>query len=345
MTNELFSIIDDLEEFFTTDAWSLLETFFSNLRAKMIETGIPTAEQKTVVEGLDYYISEFVENYKNKEKVNYESTLKLLREIGSPTDIILEVSSEKIRIKTSETEIKVEGKTPRFCPRCQYPNASDAIFCENCGKKFVTMAQLKDRIIQESIDHIYIASFLVIYPILGGLGFILNTSVPNLVQRLAMSFGMLIVPTLVLTLIVGTVLNSFTKDMKSFKVKYNQILNHFEETVLGGFVSAFMASIIFGLLALMGIIWSFPVAIIVLTTSFIWLVVVVVQSKKPQGIPYLTLLTAKRMFDSYVQEKLLKFNLFGGIVIVTFIVIWNFSSYNSFFTPPLTFEGAIRSSS
>ena len=157
----------------------------------------------------------------------------------------MELGPEKVTIKTSEVEEKVESKIYQNCPKCGFRNSSDAIFCENCGKKFVQLRQLRDKVIQESIDHIYTACFLVIYPILGSLGFILNSPyVPNLVERLAMSFGMLLVPALVSALIIGTIINAFTKDMKSFKFKYNHALNHFEESVAGGFFSVFFSEIL-----------------------------------------------------------------------------------------------------
>ncbi|MHA2296508.1 MAG: zinc ribbon domain-containing protein, partial [Candidatus Hodarchaeales archaeon] len=246
----------------------------------------------------------------------------------------------------------------RTCPECHYPNASDAIFCENCGQKFgvrgqkiVTGGQLKDRIIQQSIDHVYMASFIVIYTFLGGLGFILSpVYAPNVLDnlaRLTMSFGILLVPAIVLALIAGVILNSFTKDMKSFEFKYkksfefkyNQVLNHFEEMVTWGFLYAFLSSVIFGFLALMGLTWCLPAALLILLTSFIWLLIM--HDKKPQGIPYLTLLKVKRTFGGFVQDQLMKINLIGGTMIVVLVVIWNFYLYSLLSGTQVSFEGAI----
>ncbi len=340
MTNDVLNQIDDLKEFFTIDAWYLVKTFFTNLSDKLKEEGTPESQQRTIVEDLNYYISEFVGEYKNKEKLSYETALKLLREIGSPTDIILALESEKIPTKASEIEIKIKTTAQRICSNCHYPNTAEAIFCENCGKKFVSLNQLKERIIQETIDHIYLASFIVIYTVLGGLGFVLNTPyVPNPVERLAMSFGMLLVPSLVFSLIAGAILNLFTKEMKSFQVKYNMLLNHFEERFIWGFFFVFFGFLIFALFALFGFPWFLIIALLLLVTSVIWLLVL--QGRKPEGVPYITLLTTKRMFSGFIQEKLTKINMYCGTIIVILLVIWNFFLYNLFFDPPIIFEGAI----
>jgi hypothetical protein len=333
-------MIDDLTEYFTPDAWSLVKTFFSDLQAKLIESGIPTAQQDTIVAGLSDYISEFVDDHKNRERINYESALILLREIGSPTDIILTLDPEKLHPTKPVTDVKVARKSQQICSKCQYPNTPDAVFCENCGRKIESTDLWKERIIQESVDHTYLVSFIVIYALLGVLTYLINPfSSSNQLERTALSLVVSIIPAMFLALIAGAILDSFMKDRKSLKFRYNKILNQFEEVVSWGFLFVFLASMIFGLLAIFGFVWSLLVAIILFITSFIWLVVA--QGNKPQEIPYITLLTTKRMFDGLVQEKLTKINLYGGTVVVMLVVVWNFIIYNLITSPPLTIEGAI----
>lgn len=340
MTNKFLDKIDDLKEFFTMDAWRLVTTFFTNFSDKLKEEEISESQQHAIVDDLNYFITEFVGDYKNKEKLSYETALKLLREIGSPTDIIMALEPEKVPTKSSEIEMKIITTTQRFCANCQYPNIHEAIYCDNCGKKLVSLTRLKERFVQEIIDHTYLASFIVIYAALGGLSFILNTPyVPNPVQRLAMSFGMLIVPAIVFAIITGAILNSFTKEMKSFKAKYKSLLGYFEELFTLGFSFVFIASLIFGLLALFGFPLFFIIALVLMFTSVIWLLVL--QGGKPEGISYITLLTAKKMINGRIQGNIAKINIFGGTILVTLIIIWNFYIYNILFDSPLIFEGAI----
>jgi hypothetical protein len=350
MKNEVLDKNDDLKEFFTIDAWRLVKTFFTNLHDKLKEEGIPESQQQAIAEDLDYYVSEFVGDYKDKEKLSYEIALKLLREIGSPTDIIMALESEKIPNKTSDIKVSIKRKNQHICSSCQYPNSVESIFCENCGKKLVSEKKLKETLKQEAIDHPYSASFLLIYGFLGVIGFFWEMLFNQIYDRsftiisptftiLLISLIMMLIPGIIFALIVGAVLDHLFKGKKSVKFQYNELLNHFEEYVTLGFFFVLLSSIIFGLFAMMGFPLFLILALIQFITSIIWLMTS--QGKRPQEIPYFTLLTKKRVFSNIIDEKFTKINMYWGTIIVILLIIWNFFLYNLFFDPPITFEGAI----
>ncbi|MHA2270479.1 MAG: zinc ribbon domain-containing protein [Candidatus Hodarchaeales archaeon] len=153
----------ELSDHFTIDAWQLIDSFIGSLQKKMNKFCISSEEQVTVFDWIEEFIQEFVEDYKGKAKINFDEALGLIREIGSPSEILQAMELPIERIANGEVVIsspktatppaqsvaapqqsviapqeflKADERSYRLpCSACNWPNYPDAIFCENCGSK------------------------------------------------------------------------------------------------------------------------------------------------------------------------------------------------------------------
>jgi hypothetical protein len=161
----------ELSEHFTVDAWQLIDSFVGSLQKKMDQFGISSEEQVTVYDWIDEFIQEFMEDYKGIAKINFDEALGLIREIGSPSEILqaMELPIERIAngemrissLKTAATPaqnvitppkaviapqefLKAEERSYRLpCSACNWPNYPDAIFCENCGSQITESVEAR----------------------------------------------------------------------------------------------------------------------------------------------------------------------------------------------------------
>ncbi|MFX0112953.1 MAG: hypothetical protein ACFFB3_00245 [Candidatus Hodarchaeota archaeon] len=161
--NSLQIRFQELSEYFTPDAWQLIDSFVLNLQKKMNQFSISSEEQVTIFDWIEEFIQEFVEDYKGKAKINFDEALGLIREIGSPSEILqaMELPIEQMTkeegaisppeavvtptpiVTAPQQAIITEQKTLKRaergyklpCSACNWPNYPDAVFCENCGRR------------------------------------------------------------------------------------------------------------------------------------------------------------------------------------------------------------------
>ncbi|MFW9917772.1 MAG: hypothetical protein ACFFGZ_19385 [Candidatus Thorarchaeota archaeon] len=335
INNKIQFMMESLNDYFTDDAWYVVQAYFSKLQKKMEDSGVPKKRQTFILSGLSDFINEYVEEYKDKEKINFDLALLLLREIGSPTDIVLTLDFPKDRETIAESGQLLESRKQCVCEACHYSNDLEALFCENCGQRLVSEIGLAGKVKQELIDHTYLASFLAIYSVLLVLGvvweIVLHPSFGQSIQwDLPISVDLVIINVtmfglaIVLTLITGAILDYRLKDKKSSKVKYKSALDRFERRFFLGSVLAFFSGLLFGYLALTGLWWPVAPAALSFTAigcSMGWLQHHVLWREKPKEIPYFDLLTARKMLDGYFRGKLVRLNINVVSVMVISILI------------------------
>ncbi|MHA2370631.1 MAG: hypothetical protein ACXADX_17590 [Candidatus Hodarchaeales archaeon] len=320
INNKIQFTMESLNVYFTEDAWYVVQAYFSKLQKKMDDSGVPKKRQAFILSGLSDFINEYVEEYKDKEKINFDLALLLLREIGSPTDIVLTLDSPKDRETIAESGQLLESGKQRICQACHYSNDLEALFCENCGQRLVSEVGLAGKVKQELIDHTYLASFLAIYSVLFVLGIsweiLFHPSFGRSIQwDLPISIDLVIINVtmfglaIFLMVIAGTILDYRLKDKKSSKIKYKNALDNFERRFFLGAFLAFFSGLLFGYLALTGLWWSAALSFTAIGCSMGWLQHHVLWREKPKEIPYFDLLTAKKMLDGYFRGRLAKLNI------------------------------------
>ena len=63
--------------YFTDDAWYLIEAFFSKLQKKLIESQVPERKQDSILKGLEDFLYEYIEDHKGREKIINKSRVTL----------------------------------------------------------------------------------------------------------------------------------------------------------------------------------------------------------------------------------------------------------------------------
>jgi hypothetical protein len=161
----------ELSEYFTPDAWQLIDSFVLSLQKKMDQFSISSEEQVTIFEWIEEFVQEFIEDYKGRAKINFDEALGLIREIGSPSEILQsmelpveQVMKEEAVMSPPETVVKPAQTIPEPqqaliapqktlkadergyklpCSACNWPNYPDSVFCENCGRRITEPVDTK----------------------------------------------------------------------------------------------------------------------------------------------------------------------------------------------------------
>lgn len=303
---------------------------------------VPTTKQVGILQGLNEFIMEFMEDSTQPDKINFQRALVLLQEIGSPTEIILTLDASKARELPSIGSTSASESSSRICNECYQSNPTDAIYCENCGYNLYAKRRLKATVSQKIVDHPYSASFLALYGILVVLvsyweGFVV-TSHHQPLNILAISLINALFPSILLALLVGLVTDFFLKDRKSFTYRYNKVINHFENNFALGLVMVFFSSLILVMAGLSGLYGYILLGIGIFLVALVSIPFGLVN--KPQDLPYVTLLRAKQRFDHYILDKLRVRNVYPGIVLFILTLLWGMVIYR-FFVPKLNFEGEL----
>ena len=351
-------ILNSLSESFTEDAIFLIRSYFDKLQNKLETSGVPQAKQGFILKGLYYFINEYIEDHVNKNsKISFETTLNILNEIGSPTDIIQTLSSTKDSLMTSTTKSepnivsrsksfsKLPQKTNHLtvCQYCQTSNESSSNYCENCGRNQFYQQNLLQNIKQEIIDHNYFITFLFCWFGFAILQVFFYASFgvsmfsylfPDIHLRLwgipfseslAISMILSVIPAFIVSLIVGFLLDQlYFNELKSSKQKYNQAIEKLQHRFILGIWLNVIGIILFLFLILNGFTEFMLLMMIVL-----WIYGASVWKHfhlegKPHNIPYFKLLSTKKLLDKNVKEKYFVFNPISIFMSIILATLWAF---------------------
>ena len=355
-------ILNSLSESFTEDAIFLIHSYFDNLQKKLESSGVPQTKQGFILKGLYYFINEYIEDHVNKNSIiSFETTLSILNEIGSPTDIIQTLSftkdSRMTSITKSEPSIAFRSKSFSALPQktnhltvCQYCHTSSestSNYCENCGNYLFDQQNFLQNIKQEIIDHNYFITFLfcwfsfVILQVFFYVSF--GTSMfsflfPDIHLKdwgipssgsLTISMILSSIPAFIVSLIVGFLFDQlYFNKLKSSKQKYNQAIEKLQGKFILGIWLTIIGKIVFVFLILNGF-----TEFILLLFIAIWIYAVSVWNHftlegKPKSVPYFKLLSTKKLLDDNVKEKFFMFNPISMFMSAILAALWVFLADN-----------------
>ena len=343
------SQFQEVSIYFTSDAWQLINSFLNNLRTKMDKFNITAEERSTILQGIEEFILEFIENYKDRAKITFTEALELIQEIGSPSEILQsmdlpfdETIKSEIVLPEEDSYVDSSTYTKVLCRACNWPNKSDSRFCDHCGVKIDDSTERRrefrlPRIPDEIIVFPYLSSFLLAYLILiygGILNLIITYSplnypnldyIPELYRKLSDTPPDMIIPAFIIGLVMGYLIERFYSN-KVIKYRQNVHLTQFQKYFSLGLVLTIVS------------LWLFFIYVPIrvtrdeLTMLFIFLTIVCViftiwiykwnSTKRPSDIPYLTVLRYVKGLEEDNFRKILAFNLIGDVGIFLFVFIF-----------------------
>ncbi|MHA2365817.1 MAG: hypothetical protein ACXAC7_17800 [Candidatus Hodarchaeales archaeon] len=210
---------------FTPDAWKMVDSFISSLQAKMVDFDLTEMQQSTIFSCIEEYIQEFITDHKDKTMVNFNDTLKLLEEIGSPGEF-LQAMDIPLNLQIKQKRPYQENKIG--CYACDWPNEFDSQFCEKCGSKMPQDAKTPTLIHRLVFTFPNTFSILFSYLILNSCGlidifliYLLSPSIglENIIPILfPVSLIVMIAPAIVLGLILGYLVERIGPSQKQMNV-------------------------------------------------------------------------------------------------------------------------------
>jgi hypothetical protein len=337
--------------YFTSDAWQLIRSFLNNLQTKMDHFNIAIEEQTTILSGIEEYILEFIENYKDRAKITFTESISLIQEIGSPSEILRSMDipfDQTIKPESVTTQIESITDLPTYnkviCRACNWSNEPDSRFCDHCG---VRIGELTDgrrelrlpRIPYELIESPYISGFLLAYLMLifgGILNIIITYSpsnypnldyIPELYRKLSDTPPGMIIPAIIIGLVMGYIIKRFYSD-NLLKYRYDVHLTHLQKYFFLGLVLTIIS------------LWLFFIYVPIrvtrdeLITLFIFLTITCIifslwiyrwnSTKRPSDIPYLIVLRHVKGLEEDNFRKIISINLIGGLGIFLLVfVFWS----------------------
>ncbi len=165
MNNNLKVQLQELSGSFTPDAWQLISSFLTNLQKKMDQFDITPEQRSTIYNGIEEFIQEFVEDYSDKAKINFDEALALIQEIGSPSEILQAMEMPVERVTAQKTVSVPTKPVKNRCSSCNWANESDARFCENCGRRLTEVVDTTESSFLPKIFTTYpnVTSILISY--------------------------------------------------------------------------------------------------------------------------------------------------------------------------------------
>ncbi|MFX0141356.1 MAG: hypothetical protein ACFFDN_47400 [Candidatus Hodarchaeota archaeon] len=371
-------MINSLSENFTEDALFFIHSYFDKLQKKLETSGVPQTKQGFIIRGLYYFINEYIEDHTSKNNIiSFETTLEILNEIGSPTDIIQTLSFNKdsrmtFTMKDSGSSIEptfgstvLVSKSPQkanqeiLCKYCFTSNSYSSNYCESCGRNLLYQQDLPQSIRQELIDHNYFITFLfcwfglAIFQILFYTSFgisILSLLFPDIQLRrwgipfpeeLVLSMVLSFIPAFIVTFIISFILDElYLNKLKSSKQRYNQAIENLQERFFLGIWLTITGILLFVFL----VINSYGEFILPL---FILLMIYGVSvwnhfflGGKLSNLPYFKLLSTKKMLDNHVKERYFKFNPIMILISAFLVTLWIILA-DSFLHPEISIQELI----
>ena len=351
-------ILNSLSESFTEDAMFLVQSYFDILQNKLETSRVPQTKKSFVLKGLYYFINEYIEDHVNKNSIiSFETTLNILNEIGSPTDIIQTLSFTKDSRMTSITksgpniasrsqsfsELTQKANHLTVCQYCHTSSESSSNYCENCGKNLFDQQDFLQNIKQEIIDHNYFITFLFCwfgFAILQAFFYasfgisMFSILFPDIHLKdwgipssgsLTISMILSSIPAFIVSLIVGFLFDQlYFNKLKSSKQKYNQAIEKLQGRFILGIWLTVIGIILFVFLILNGFTEFILPLFIVLFMYVASLLKHFFLKGRPNDVPYFKLLNTKKLLDNTVKEKYFVFNPISMFMSIILVALWAF---------------------
>lgn len=331
-----------LKDSFTEEAWEILFTYFGRLRKALNSKNISNQSQESVLNGIYDYINEFVSE-REPNKIDFQETLTLMKDIGSPNDIILAVGVNGL--DKEEESIETEYSDLINCQKCGFSNLREAQFCENCGISMPSLSIGKINLNQFLYDHPYFFSLLTVYTSIAILYTILKGSdygSTNLYTYLTFVPRSLISPeviflTIICTFLVGYIADKLFEPHQSDKLKLKKALSSIEDSFVSGLIviyiclTYFVFSIIYivsdigidGIFAEPALILPFTIIYFLIAISSFFILWYWNSSERMFNPNYLTLLRIKQTSEFKMKKVFLRNLIYGipGGIVTTIIFI------------------------
>jgi len=228
MTNSFDTeLLIELSKNFTSDAWQLSDSFFHNLEKKFKIFNIPHETRGSILNGIIEYFQDFVDEYKGMSKINYLETLQLLKQIGSPSEILQAMDIPLVQDDPNDFGgSKIPDKI--HCNECSWLNEADSNYCDNCGVKllkqdeYASGKEVFPRIIASypNVISIVFSSLILIF-----IGLIETTvlvlAVPDIMEDeyttllILVAILVMLLPGIIFGLIIGHMIESANKNQPS----------------------------------------------------------------------------------------------------------------------------------
>lgn len=343
--------LQELSTYFTSDAWQLIDSFLNNLQNKMDQFNIKTEEQLTVFSGIEEFILEFVENYKDRAKITFTEALGLIQDIGSPSEIlhsmdfpIDQIPKQEVVLTQKETVTDFRKYDKILCNTCSWSNEPDSLFCDHCGTRIEEIKEdIKTlnlpRIPQEIVNSPYIALFLLTYLalIISGIFAIVFAYspltepnlefIPDIFYKLNdVSTGM-IIPAIILGLIVGFFIRRlYTTKYAQYRynVHLTQLQTYFSFGMIITFISLWLCLVYVPIRVtrnefVFSVIFLTFICLLLGTWIYKWN-----SSKIPSDLPYLVFLKHLKILGDYNFKRIKNYNLIGSVIIFIMVpVVWS----------------------
>ncbi|MHA2139431.1 MAG: hypothetical protein ACW98G_16220 [Candidatus Hodarchaeales archaeon] len=336
------NLSEDIKGYFASEAWGLFQTYIKSLKEAMERSIVNSDKQKDVIDGIIDYVDEYFEDL-NVEKLSYSSTLNLLKDLGSPSETLVAMDLLPNQVPKSTT---INSHSPTInCKKCNNKILVNSHFCEICGTSTAEIKKFKSVVVQKAIDHLYSAILLGTYILFVSIGVInwmisyssdLTDPDSMLIFYSIFISPSIIIGSIIITVVLGSLLNLVLKDMKSEAFKIKELMNSMEDN----FAIALL------IVALAVLIMDFLVSGIMFIntnrSSFLFFVLFLVIGEgaliilglwnylvRPEDPDMLSLLKTKKLASRKIKDHILQLNL---VILFTFLlsftVIPNFINQN-----------------
>ncbi|MFW9997455.1 MAG: hypothetical protein ACFFD4_35755 [Candidatus Odinarchaeota archaeon] len=333
---------DDLKCCFAPEAWELFQSFLNSLERVMKRNGVDPKEQEAVIDGLLDFVDDFCEE---KGSIEYSTALLLLKEIGSPSDVLLAMN---LHIKVSEQAIDSDLQHHvEACRKCGWNNLRDARFCERCGASITKRVDVKGKINQWVIDHPYRAVFAFIYlllPFIETMGMLIynlyHTGFIGDLELYPVLFIVLFINPInimiafILALFIGYVLDFFFRDVKSEKIQLMNLINSLENSFAIGIILASLGGTCLTIVTVISLVtvmnYDLLGQVLFPTTAFAIIGILVIallmifwnHSERPIDPEYIQLLRLKKTIKSRMRHYETKSTAIVILVFITMILVY-----------------------
>ncbi|MFX1283390.1 MAG: hypothetical protein ACFFB5_07035 [Promethearchaeota archaeon] len=291
----------ELSDYFTSDGWRMIISFVENLKKRLDQFDIDIEEKESIFNGIEEFIQEFVEEYKDKAKITFNEALSLIREIGSPSEIIqsMDLTIEQMMKQVSVKDPIESDKI--ICKACSWPNEPDSRFCDSCGKKLIELEEEKDVVYLPQIMFRFpnVTSIIFTYFIFFFYGLFIGIIAiaispewesQNITELFLSLFVLLIAPAIIYGLIFGYLIETLDKELE-FIVLPQEVINH---------PSIFSVIFSYLLILIISIIVEFIIFISNRSYTPLWLVTTFLQAGALLSPPAVVL----GLFLGYLIQKL-----------------------------------------